>query len=678
MDQYLEIFIEEAKEHLQNCNENLLKLEENPDDLMIINEIFRSAHTLKGMSATMGYEDMANLTHALEGVLDALRNGKFSFSSELLDKIFEAMDELENMVESIISGGDGRADVSEIIEQLQMLADSSNPVMKMVNPERETSANSSAGKLTYDEFEWTVIKQSREQGYHVYEVTIVLQPDCLLKSARVYMVFDAMEKIGEIIKSEPSVEDLEAEQFDNEFTFTLITKEPDRHVKETILNISEIAEVRIHPLDRANEPVDEPADQEESKGQLQNNGSKTKSSPTSGSTTKASGQKKATNMQRTIRVNIDRLNSVMNLFEELVIDRGRLEQIATELNHPELTETVEKISRVTSNLQTNILNIRMVPIETVFNRFPKMIRQLARDLGKKIRLHIVGQDTELDRTVIDEIGDPLIHLLRNSADHGIEMPEERKALGKPEEGTILLKAYHSGNQVFIEIEDDGAGINRDKVIQKALQNGLITEEEKDHLTDQEVYDLIFSSGFSTADKVSDVSGRGVGLDVVKNTIESLGGSISVTSERNKGSKFLIQLPLTLSIISILLVQVQDEKYGIPLTSILETGMIHKTDIQYAHDQPVIDFRGKIVPLLSLKEIFHVPVTKEQDQDNLSIVIIRKGDKIAALIVDQFIGQQEVVLKSLGNYLTDVFAISGATILGDGQISLILDCNALIK
>lgn len=383
-------------------------------------------------------------------------------------------------------------------------------------------------------------------------------------------------------------------------------------------------------------------------------------------------------MQRTIRVNIDRLNSVMNLFEELVIDRGRLEQIATELSHPELTETVEKISRVTSNLQTNILNIRMVPIETVFNRFPKMIRQLARDLGKKIRLHIVGQDTELDRTVIDEIGDPLIHLLRNSADHGIEMPEERKALGKPEEGTILLKAYHSGNQVFIEIEDDGAGINRDKVIQKALQNGLITEEEKDHLTDQEVYDLIFSSGFSTADKVSDVSGRGVGLDVVKNTIESLGGSISVTSERKKGSKFLIQLPLTLSIISVLLVQVQDEKYGIPLTSILETGMIHKTDIQYAHDQPVIDFRGKIVPLLSLKEIFHVPVTKEQDQENLSVVIIRKGDKIAALIVDQFIGQQEVVLKSLGNYLTDVFAISGATILGDGQISLIIDCNALIK
>src|SRR5690606_23282805 len=347
-------------------------------------------------------------------------------------------------------------------------------------------------------------------------------------------------------------------------------------------------------------------------------------------------------------------------------------------NHPELTETVEKISRVTSNLQTNILNIRMVPIETVFNRFPKMIRQLARDLGKKIRLHIVGQDTELDRTVIDEIGDPLIHLLRNSADHGIEMPEERKVLGKPEEGKILLKAYHSGNQVFIEVEDDGAGIDRDKVLQKALEKGIVSHEESSQLTDQEIYELIFASGFSTAEKVSDISGRGVGLDVVKNTIESLGGIITVSSEPKKGTKFLIQLPLTLSIISVLLVQVEDEKYGIPLTSIVETALIEKEQIRFAHDRPVIDFRGKIIPLLSLKDIFQVPETSVRSDGRISIVIVRKGEKLAALIVDDFIGQQEVVLKSLGNYLKDVFAISGATILGDGHVSLIIDCNALIK
>ncbi|MGW9607524.1 chemotaxis protein CheA, partial [Heyndrickxia sporothermodurans] len=384
-----------------------------------------------------------------------------------------------------------------------------------------------------------------------------------------------------------------------------------------------------------------------------------------------------TSQNKTIRVNIERLDILMNLFEELVIDRGRLEQISKELHHSELDETVERMTRISSDLQNIILNMRMVPVETVFNRFPRMVRQLARDLHKSINLEVIGAETELDRTVIDEIGDPLVHLLRNAIDHGIETPEKRRSQGKPEEGTIKLKAYHSGNHVFIEIEDDGAGINREKVLNKALSKGIISEDEASSLTDKQVFELILASGFSTADTISDISGRGVGLDVVKATIESLGGVINIESTEGQGSVFIIQLPLTLSIISAMLVELGNEKYAVPLSSIIETAIIKKSDILNAHNQKVIDFRGNIVPLVFLNEVFSVPVEIEEN-DYLSVVIVRKGSKMAALVVDSFIGQQEIVLKSLGNYLTNVFAISGATILGDGQVALIIDCNALIK
>ncbi|MEH7524380.1 chemotaxis protein CheA, partial [Bacillus sp. JJ1503] len=391
----------------------------------------------------------------------------------------------------------------------------------------------------------------------------------------------------------------------------------------------------------------------------------------------ASSSSAKNSSSKTIRVNIERLDILMNLFEELVIDRGRLEQISRDLNNQELHETVEHMTRISGDLQNIILNMRMVPVETVFNRFPRMVRQLARDLDKKINLEIIGAETELDRTVIDEIGDPLVHLIRNALDHGVETPEIRKANGKNEEGTVILKAYHSGNHVFIEIEDDGAGINRDKVLAKAIKNGIVTGQAAVTMTDKQVFELILASGFSTAEKISDVSGRGVGLDVVKSTIESLGGTISIDSALGKGSIFSIQLPLTLSIISVMLTEIQKEKFAIPLSSIIETAIVKKSDILNAHNQRVIDFRGKVVPLLFLKEIFEVPVFEEEDEF-YSVVIVRKGDKMAGLVVDSFIGQQEVVLKSLGNYLTNVFAISGATILGDGQVALIVDCNSLIK
>ena len=687
MSQYLEVFIEESKEHLQSCNDHLLELEKNPNDMRIISEIFRSAHTLKGMSATMGYDDLAKLTHQMENVLDGIRNQTISVSPILLDIIFLAVDDLEAMIQSIANGGDGKKDVSTVVDKLKMIENGQNPnetdgrmevAVAIAEPNQELIVH-------YDEFERTVIGQSQEQGFHTYEISISLRKDCILKAARVYMIFEVLEKIGEIIKSIPTVEQLEEEQFDQSFMVTLISTEEASEIKKKVLKVSEVEKVDIisvtlnsldsqshHETSNKNESqFTEVQSKEDNKSNIakQDQSEDTKEQSTQHSSGKAAN--------KTIRVNIERLDILLNLFEELVIDRGRLEQISSELNNQELQETVDRMSRTTGDLQNIILNMRMVPIEMVFNRFPRMVRQLSRDLQKNVNLEIVGAETELDRTVIDEIGDPLVHLIRNSLDHGIETPDIRKAKGKPEEGTVLLKAYHSGNHVFIEIEDDGAGINRDKVLQKALKNGIVNEQLAETLTDKQVYELIFASGFSTAEAISNVSGRGVGLDVVKNTIETLGGNVSVDSVEGKGSRFSIQLPLTLSIISVMLVEIQKEKYAIPLSSILETAIIKKTEILHAHNQKVIDFRGKIVPLLFLKDLFEVPVYKEDDE-YISLVIVRKGEKMAGIVVDSFIGQQEIVLKSFGNYLTNIFAIPGATILGDGQVALIVDCNALLK
>ncbi|MEC2289206.1 chemotaxis protein CheA [Bacillus licheniformis] len=671
MNQYLDVFIEESREHLQTCNEKLLELEKNPTDLQLVHDIFRAAHTLKGMSATMGYEDMAHLTHSLENVLDAIRNEEMTITSEWMDVMFEALDDLEAIVLSIIEGGDGKRDVSEVCAKLDVTGANKEAAAAAEAPE----AASSETKWSYDEFQRTVIAEAEEQGFKCFEIKVALKEDCLLKGVRVYMVFEQLNEVGEVVKTIPETEVLESEDFDSEFVICFLSKHGKEEIFNKINGVSEIEKIEVTELknDFSAQEEAKPAASEketapkeaEKKTAKQPDGKKDAAKPAAGGGTK------------TIRVNIDRLDSLMNLFEELVIDRGRLEQIAKELEHSELTETVERMTRISGDLQSIILNMRMVPVETVFNRFPRMVRQLTKELNKKIELSIFGAETELDRTVIDEIGDPLVHLLRNSLDHGIEAPEVRVKNGKPETGQVRLKAYHSGNHVFIEVEDDGAGINRKKVLEKALERNVITEREAETIEDHEIDALIFAPGFSTADQISDISGRGVGLDVVKSKLESLGGSVSIKSSEGEGSLFSIQLPLTLSIISVLLVKLENETFAIPISSIIETAVIDKKDILQTHDREVIDFRGHIVPVVYLKEQFNVEDSSD-DLDQLHVIVVKKGDKLTAFVVDSFIGQQEVVLKSLGDYLTNVFAISGATILGDGQVALIIDCNALIK
>ncbi|MGG3640718.1 chemotaxis protein CheA [Bacillus gobiensis] len=659
LNQYLDVFIEEGREHLQACNEKLLLLEKEPGDIQLIHDFFRSAHTLKGMSATMGFEDMAQLTHHLENVLDRLRNEEAPVSPEKIDLMFEALDHLEDILQSIIGGGDGKKHVGDICAKLNGDETSSTS--------QDKPLASGSIQLTFDNFEKNVINEAIEQGYAFYQLTVSLKEDCLLKAVRVYMVFEQLNETGEVIKTIPDTEALETENFESEFTMGYLSKQTKDEVIELIHKVSEIdavraEEIRFEEVSPASNELQRP-DQVQQAEQPVDEKSEVKKTSHSGT--------------KTIRVNIDRLDSLMNLFEELVIDRGRLEQISKEINHQDLSDTVERMTRISGDLQSIILKMRMVPVETVFNRFPRMIRQLSKDLEKKIELTIDGADTELDRTVIDEIGDPLLHLLRNSIDHGIETQEVRKKNGKSDTGKVSLKAYHSGNHVFIEVKDDGAGINTKKVLEKAIAKNIVTDAEAESMSKNEIESLIFAPGFSTAEKISDISGRGVGLDVVKSKLESLGGMVTIESTEGEGSLFSIQLPLTLSIISVLLIKLGSETYAIPISSIIETAVIEKQDILYTHDREVIDFRGQTVPLVYLKEQFSVErISGEAEQ--MHIIVVQKGEKLTAFVVDSFIGQQEVVLKSVGDYLSGVFAISGATILGDGQVALIVDCNALIK
>ncbi|MBO9609156.1 MAG: chemotaxis protein CheA [Paenibacillaceae bacterium] len=691
LNQYLSVFIDEAKEHLQALNDNLLSLEQRPNDISIVHVIFRSAHTLKGMSATMGFEDIASLTHEMENVLDLVRNGKLDMNAAIFDCLFKSADALESMVQDIIQGGTGQADVKQIVATLGAIVkgDFSQQQAAASGNSGPSGADASAGvsaSMQIDQYQYSVLEHSIAAGHDVFYVEVTLRSDCVLKAARAYMVFDIFEHNGEVVKSTPSVQELEQEKFDRSFSVFYISKVKANELEALVTGVSEIESARIIVLDSETlAQIGRPRHESIQEAHAQT--AAAASAPAPAAPAPAAGDKPAAaapaataaTASRTIRVDIERLDTLMNLFSELLIDRVRLEQLASEVRRSDLIETVEHMARVSSDLQNIVLKLRMVPVDTVFNRFPRMIRDIAKSLGKKVDLVISGADTELDRTVIEEIGDPLVHLLRNSADHGIEPVADRLAEGKSENGTVYLRAFHSGNHVFIEIEDDGRGINRDKVLKTAIKNSVVTQEAAAKMTDEQVYQLLFASGFSTADKISDISGRGVGLDVVKTKIESLGGHVNVESKLGRGTKFSVQLPLTLSIISAMLVRVGAEKYAIPLSSIVETAAVSTDKIRHVHGNKMIEFRKNVIPLVTLAKVFEVPPTGDSAlRGETEIVVIRKGDKLAALGVDEFIGQQEIVLKTLGKYLQHTFAISGATILGDGQVALIIDTNALIK
>ena len=662
LNNYLEMFIEESKEHLQSINDELLKLESDSTNTAIVNEIFRSAHTLKGMAGSMGFDDLASLTHEMENVLDLLRNSKLTITSEIMDVIFKCVDLIERMVDSIESGGDGKENVTEVVTQLKKIQNPNHT--EIVSASREVAATA---EFVLDEFQATVISEATKSGMNIYQIKVSLDANCVMKSIRAYLVFQAAEELGELIQTIPTVEQIEEEKFEDSFSLLMLSERSSQEIHAALINVSEVREVivdertGIENTEMANSSAPVESEKVESVNRQQNK--------------EDSNVAKKKQRSKSIRVDIEKLDQLMNLFSELIIDRGRLDQIARKTQLSELTETVEHMTRISTDLQGLILNMRMVQVEQVFNRFPRMIRDLAKELNKKVQLVIEGSETELDRTVIDEIGDPLVHLLRNALDHGLETAEERAATNKVEEGTISLKAYQSGNHVFIEVSDDGKGINREKVLNKAIERAVVSEAEAKTLTDQQVYSLLFSSGFSTADKISDISGRGVGLDVVKTKIESLGGLITIDSTPGNGSVFHIQLPLTLSIIYAMLVKVEEETFAIPFNSIVEITTADENQVTTLQGQKVIQFRGQVVPLVFLNEVLQVPPTNASvDKQQQFIVIVRKGNQSRGIVIDSVVGQQEIVLKSLGEYLTNLPVISGATILGNGQVALIVDSN----
>lgn len=668
--QYMNMFLEESMDNLQTLNESLLELEQNPDDVDKLNEIFRVAHTIKGMAATMGFTDIAELTHKMEDVLSKFREGELNVTQEVVTVLFDCLDTLEKMVSNVEEGSEEKVEIEDIIKALQNISESDDKVSE-VNDKSEREITDVEGNSTsimeLNEYDISVIKQAQEKGFNAIEINITLSENTLLKSARAFLIVKDLEEVGEILKSKPATEEIENEDFDFGLNFLIITTNSEEEIKNLVENISEVRNVETNKVffdtQEEEEKIEEikPKDIEEKTVEVKAVTPSRKAAP------KKENHKKA---HQSVRVDLERIDKLMNMVSELVIYRTRLEQIVIDYKSTELSETLEQVGRTTTDLQDLVMKIRMLPLDTVFNRFPRMIRDISLELGKEINFVIEGADTELDRTVIDEIGEPLIHLLRNAADHGIETKEDRIAAGKSPEGTVRLVAYQEGTKALIKVIDDGAGINVAKVKAKAEKVGISTEG----LSDNDIRNLIFAQGFSTNEVVTDISGRGVGMDVVKTKIAALGGTVELTSEEGKGSTFIIQLPLTLQIIQALLVKVGNETLAISLGFIDRVIDYKEENIKKTNGKEVIVYRDSVIPLVRLNERLGI---NSEESDKKFVIIVNVGDKTIGLLVDSLMGQQEIVIKPLGKTLKGLKEYIGATILGNGLVTLILDVGALI-
>lgn len=695
VSQYLEIFIDESNEHLQTLSDELMVLEKEPENKDTINEIFRAAHSLKGMAGTMGYKRMQNLTHNMENVFSEIRNDKMKVNSKLVDVLFQCLDALESYVDNIRNTQDEGTDDNEpIIKELNdFLANEGqeNAQPKEEKPQEEAKPEGGTDETITDvslaDFEKNAVNEALKKGMHVCNIHVYVDPNCILKAARAFLVFKNLEGHGDVIKSMPSVQDIEDEKFDFDFSIVFVTEEEASKILDIIKNVSEIKDAVLteikEPLNTEDDNAPAEASKEEHKNEApaQNSAEKKPAPSAAKKPAQAASAKPGVKpVGRSVRVDIEKLDVLMNLVSELIIAKNGLVASASDEEgnaaNQGFHEQIEYLERVTTNLHESVMKVRMMPIESVVSKFPRMIRDLSKKLNKKMELYMTGEETELDRTVIDEIGDPLMHLLRNSADHGLESAEVRAERGKPEVGSIFLNAYQDGNNVVIEVGDDGNGIDVEKVKAKAIEKGNITEEQAEMMTEKEIIDLLFRPSFSTSDKITDVSGRGVGLDVVKSKIEALGGAVEVKTTYGVGSTFIIHLPLTLAIIQALMVKLGDEKYAISLDSIQTIEDIPVSEIKYVHAKEVINLRGNVIPLVRLRELLDVPGEPEESE-NITVVIVSKGDKQAGLVVDSLIGQLEIVIKSLGKYININKMISGATILGDGSVALIIDANTLV-
>lgn len=697
VSQYLEIFIDESEEHLQTLSDCIMVLEKEPDNKDTINEVFRAAHSLKGMAGTMGFKRMQHLTHDMENVFQEVRSDHIKVTSGMIDLLFKCLDALEGYVDNIKSTSDEGTEDNEVIikelndfiaktEGAEETGKTETSEAKEAAPESTQEEKAGQEKIELTKDEKKAIREAESNGQHIYVMTVHIQKDCLLKAARAFLVFKAVEDFGQILVYRPSSQDIEDEKFEFEFSFFLASEESEDKIVAVAKAVSEIEKVdaeEIH-LDEYVKEAEAQEEQQAKEATAEQKEAPAEAPKAAEKKAPAANAKKQTNAKpvtgRTVRVDIEKLDALMNQVSELIIAKNSLVSISSnesgEYQNQSFHEQIEYLERITTNLHESVMKVRMVPIESVVNKFPRMIRDLSRKLGKKMELYMTGEDTELDRTVVDQIGDPLQHLLRNSADHGLEDNATRVERGKPEVGSIFLKAFQEGNNVIIEVGDDGNGIDVAAVRDKAVERGVITAEQAENMSQKEIINLLFLPSFSMAKKITDISGRGVGLDVVKSNIEALGGDVEVRTQLGEGTTFIVRLPLTLAIIQALMVEIRDEKYAIALGSISNIESIPVNEIKYVQAQEVIHLRGAVIPLIRLDQVLDME-EKQEEPENLTVVIVKKGDSLAGLVVDNLIGQQEIVIKSLGKYINNNKIISGATILGDGEVALILDVNTLM-
>ncbi len=700
MTQYLDLFLQEAEEQLEILEKETLLLEKDPtDDRM--NAIFRAAHTLKGSGRAMGFINLADLTHEMENVLDLLRSKKLHVNTRIADALLRCLDTLRDATASIADGNGDQVQAKELIQELIACQ---SPSGESQAPSNSVSATASSVaerfelSLTPDVVE-ALNAAGKEQS--VWVAKVVLTQDCVMKYVRVFMVINALQGGGEFLASSPNREDLEEEKFDYEFALVFSHEGAEEEIVKSIKSVGEIESVVVtkwSPELAGGEHGDPaatsssltptpasitPASNAEAVADAVVETVRPETGPAPAAASKAAGKKSESG--QTIRVDVARLDELMNLVGELVIDRTRLSQIGATLaakyeldeNVEGLAETVGHISRITADLQDQIMKARMLPIETVLNRFPRMVRDLAQKIGKEIDLKLEGGETELDRSVIEVIGDPLLHILRNSIDHGIELPGDRELAGKSRAGNVTVRARHQENHIVIEIEDDGRGIDVERVKAKAVSTGMISAEAAERMSEKDALQLIFASGLSTAAQVSEISGRGVGMDIVRSNLVKLGGIIDLETKMGEGTKFSLRLPLTLAIIRGLLVRVAEVIYVVPLGSVIETLLIAQDEVQSVNGKEVVVIRGVTTPIVRLRSVFGNNLSTAEEETEHYVVVVGVAENRVGLVVDKLVGEQEVVIKSISRFCGELKGISGATILGNGNVALIVDVNGVL-
>ncbi|HEV2147073.1 MAG TPA: chemotaxis protein CheA [Longimicrobiaceae bacterium] len=640
LSQYGELFLSESREHVSAINDLLLALEASPGSREPVEGVFRAVHTIKGMSATMGYRAVADLAHALEDLLDRVRDGRRAADVELVDLLFEGADALEHAIEAAVAEEEGNdPDVAPVIARLQAAAG---------DAPAEAAAASTGGAPG-----GAPSAEPVPEG--AVRVRVHIAHDSPLPGVRAFMALRMARGLGEVSGVVPDEGVLQGPEFAGTLEFLLRTGTPAAEVEAALRGAGDVERVEV-AVPGAAAPTPTPAAEEAAEP----------AAPA------------AAPRARNIRVDLRRLDALMNQIGELVIIRDRLQKLAALRDEPELGETVDQAARLISELQDEIMQARMVPVGQVFDRFPRLVRDAARMLGKRVEFAMEGKEIEFDRSMLDEIGDPIVHLLRNSLDHGIESPGERRAAGKPETGMLHLLAARERSQVLVRVEDDGRGISRERVLAKAVSAGLVSELEAQAMPDDEVHRLLTRPGFSTADRVTDVSGRGVGLDVVATRVRALGGTLEIDSEPGRGTAFTVRLPLTLAIVRALLVRLGEETYALPVTHVGETVEIPEADVRSVKGRTVALLREEVIPLLSLRGLLQQqgPAVGSGGGRRVAVVL-ESGEHRVGVEVDELAGQQEIVIKSFDATAGTLRIFSGATILSDGRPALILDVGSIL-